>query len=150
MDDKLKDYIVNVSKRVFKQLGSGHSESIYQKALLIELHNHNFHVDIEYPISVEYMDTGGRRHQLNTERIDVFIHQNPDGVFLDNQNYNIILELKATTKVLGASEVEQVKKYLREFKKKRMDIPYGILINFPQPNNAGVPESIFYKVVSLE
>jgi GxxExxY protein len=146
-DTKFKDFIISICKAVYAQLGSGHSESIYQKALQAELQCQGLVVDTEYPLSVEYCDTKGRKHFLSSERIDIYIHQDSTSLFLDNKYNNIILELKATTKTPGPTETEQVKKYLREFWKKGNQIPYGIVINFPQPNNAGTSDTIHYKII---
>ena len=79
----------------------------------------------------------GRIHKLASERIDIYIHKDPDSVFKDIQNSDIILELKATGKFPGYSETEQVKKYLRQFKSQGYNVPYGIVINFPQPTASG-------------
>ena len=149
-DPKFKDYIISICKRIYLQLGPGHSESIYQKALQAELQCQGMVIDTEYHISVEYEDTKGRKHKLASERIDVFIHKNLDSMFIDNQNNDIILELKAIGKVPGSSEVEQVRKYLREFKKQGKVIPYGIVINFPQPTAAGVSDSVQNVLVELQ
>lgn len=146
---KFKDFIYNISTKIYQQLGTGHSESIYQKALQAELHCQGFRIDTEYHISVVYTDTKGNTHSLASERIDIFIHQDNESL-LDNNVSPIILELKATTKFPGTSETEQVRKYLREFKKKGMNIPYGIVVNFPQPNNAGVSDVVQCLLVKLE
>ena len=47
---KFKNYIVTLCNSIYHQLGTGHSESIYQKALLTELHTQGFMVDGEYHI----------------------------------------------------------------------------------------------------
>lgn len=146
---KFKNYIVTLCNSIYHQLGTGHSESIYQKALLTELHTQGFMVDGEYHIPVEYVDTQGRKHKLASERIDVFIHKNSDSIFTDVQVNDIILELKATGKFPGSSETEQVRKYLRQFKKQGNDIPYGILINFPQPTASGVSDDVQSSLVEL-
>lgn len=146
--NKFKDFIYIISSKIYQQLGTGHSESIYQKALQAELHCQGFHIDTEYHLSVKYIDTKGNAHSVASERIDIFIHQD-DNSLLDNKAYPIILELKATTKIPGTSEKEQVRKYLREFKKKDMNIPYGIVVNFPQPNNAGVSDVVQCLLVRL-
>lgn len=147
---KFKNYIVTLCNNIYHQLGTAHSESIYQKALQAELHAQGFHVDTEYHISVEYTDSKGRIHKLASERIDIYIHKNPDSVFTDIQNSDIILELKATGKFPGSSETEQVKKYLRQFKKQGKNIPYGILINFPQPTASGVSDDVQNLMVELD
>jgi len=149
VDTQFKKFIISLCNRIYNQLGSGHSESIYQKALQAELHTQGLFVDTEYHISVEYEDTKGRKHKLASERIDIFIHRNPDSPLIDNQNSDIILELKAVSKVPGSTETEQVRKYLREFKKQGKNIPYGIVINFPQPTASGVSDAVQSLLVEL-
>lgn len=147
-DSNFKDYLISIAKRVYDQLGTGHSECIYQKAYQMELNCQGFTINIEYPLPVEYCDSVGNQHRLGSERIDIYIHHSPTSVFTDNKEYNIILELKATSKTPGPVEEEQVRKYLRQFWNKGDKIPYGIIINFPQPNNAGVSDKIQYKIVN--
>ena len=150
VDPQFKKFIVSLSNRIYEQLGASHSESIYQKALQAELHTQGLIVDTEYHISVEYQDTQGRKHKLASERIDIFIHKNPDSPLADIQKSDIILELKAISKVPGISETEQVRKYLRQFKKQGIDIPYGIVINFPQPTASGVSDAVQSLIVQLQ
>lgn len=146
---KFKNFIVTLCNKIYHQLGSGHSESIYQKALLLELHTQGFMVNGEFHISVKYEDSKGRLHNLASERIDVYIHKNSDSVFTDIQESDIILELKAIGKVPGHSETEQVKKYLRQFKSQGYNIPYGIVINFPQPTHSGISDDVQAVLVEL-
>jgi len=150
VDPQFRKFIVSLSNRIYEQLGAGHSESIYQKALQAELHTQGLIVDTEYHISVEYKDTQGRKHKLASERIDIFIHKNPDSPLVDIQKSDIILELKAISKVPGSSETEQVRKYLRQFKKQGIDIPYGIVINFPQPTASGISDAVQSLIVELQ
>ena len=86
MDNNQKK-IINAANRVFKQLLSGHSEKIYHKALTYELFCLKYNIDTEKNIVVKYKDSNGYTHNLENERIDIFIHE-----------FNIILELKAIQK----------------------------------------------------
>ena len=146
---QFKNFITTLSNNIYHQLGSGHSESIYQKALLVELHTQGFMVNGEFNIPVKYEDSKGRLHNLASERIDVYIHKDPDSVFKDIQESDIILELKATGKFPGYSETEQVKKYLRQFKSQGYNVPYGIVINFPQPTTSGISDDVHAVLVEL-
>lgn len=103
---RLQSLIIQSSKRVFKQLGRGYPENIYQKALFYELNQHNLNIDIERNLNVVYTDTNGNNHILTSNRIDLFVH--------DDKTYNegnIILELKATKKNIEELEIIQINKY---------------------------------------
>ena len=150
IDHQFRNFIVTLCNNIYRQLGTGHSESVYQKALQAELNTQGYNIDTEYPISVEYTDSKGRIHSLASERIDVYIHKTADSMFVDIQNSDIILELKATSKNLGCLETEQVKKYLRQFEVKGKNIPYGILINFPQPTSSGVSDDVKSMIIELD
>lgn len=128
---KLQTLIIKSSNRVFKQLGRGYPESIYQKALFYELNQHNLDIDIERNINVVYTDTKGKNHILTSNRIDLFIHNND--IYKEG---NIILELKATKKNIDDLEIIQINKYFNEIKKENINISYGIIINFSQSKEA--------------
>ena len=134
--------IYNSSKRVYDQIGSGHAESTYQKALLYELNLNHLNVDIERHINVVYEDSKGFKHVLTSERIDLYIHKND--FFKES---DIVLELKAVSKTIQEQEIVQIKKYFRELKKDSIDIQFGIIINFPQPNAKSTSESIQFMLV---
>lgn len=131
--------IIDACKRVYKCLGSGHSEKIYHKALIYELICLNFNIDTEKNIVVKYIDSQGYSHNLESERIDIFIHK-----------YNIILELKAIQKQIQQQEINQINKYFNELNKLHELVTYGIIINFPQPNSKVIPNDIEYIVINNE
>ena len=134
-DDTISDHselikiIYKSFKLVYSNLGIGHSESIYHKALLYELSLHHLSIDSERNLNVIYTDSKGNNHIVGSERIDLFIHKNTvNGIDTDN----IILELKAIPKSVGDKEIFQLKKYFRELKKEKTTFEYGIIINFNQ------------------
>lgn len=124
---RLQSLILNSANRVFKQLGRGYPETIYQKALFYELNQHNLNIDIERNLNVVYTDTNGNNHILTSNRIDLFIHDN--NIYKEG---NIILELKATKKNIEDLEIIQIKKYFNEIRKENIEISYGMIINFSQ------------------
>ena len=134
--------IYNSANRIYEQLGAGHAESTYQKALLYELNLNNLNVDIERHINVVYEDSKGFKHFLTSERIDLYIHKND--FFKES---DIVLELKAVSKTIQEQEIVQIKKYFRELKKDSIDIKFGIIINFPQPNAKSTSDSIQFMLV---
>jgi GxxExxY protein len=144
----LQELIYNLSERVYTNLGSGHNEQIYQKALFYELICHGLNADMERHINVIYEDSIGIKHHLVSERIDIFIHKNTESVFEELHENNVVLELKAISKILNIIEITQINKYFRELDKEGTPVTYGILINFPQPSGKGVSDTIDFKVIT--
>jgi GxxExxY protein len=137
MESPNETKIIEASKRVYQQLGAGHNESIYHKALVYELNCLGYNLDTEMNIVVRYTDSQGHSHALTSERIDIFIHGD-----------NIVLELKATCKGIQTQELAQIKKYFNELNKLNIKCSYGIIINFPQPNAKEIPTEILSQIVS--
>ena len=137
-NNELNKLVIEASKRVFSELGIGHNERVYHKALIYELNCHNIHIDTEMNIVVKYLDSKGNNHNLESVRIDIFIHK-----------YNIILELKAIQRKIQNQEIAQIKKYFNILnKEKNIKVPYGIIINFPQPaSNKEIINEIEYTIV---
>jgi GxxExxY protein len=138
---RLQREIYDISNLVYNNIGPGHNEKVYQKALLCELMCRRFVADSERHISVKYIDSLGQSHVLESERIDIYIH--------NNEIYNegdIILELKATMKPIQETEKVQINKYFKELKKDNIFVPYGIVINFPQPSSKDTHKDIFFCV----
>ena len=48
---------------------------------------------------------------------------------------------------MSSIELTQVNKYLRELKKKDIEVDYGILINFPQPTSKSCNTNIEFIVI---
>jgi len=123
--------IILASKRVFEQLKTGHNERIYHKALVYELNCQGYNLDTEMNIIVKYTDTKGNIHNLETERIDIFIHE-----------HKIIIELKAIQKQIQNQEKNQLDKYINELNKLNINVNAALVINFTQPNNKDTPSDI--------
>ena len=140
---KLQKDIYDISELVYKNLGPGHNERVYQKGLVCELNCRNILHDSERHISVKYIDSKNNSHVLESERIDIFLHKSE----LYNEG-NVIIELKATIKPIQEIEKVQVRKYFKELKKDKIDVSYGIIINFPQPSSKDIPEKILFAIVS--
>ena len=140
-DEELNNIIVNSSQNIFKQIGSGHNEKIYHKALKYELDCLGICCDVERHVNVIYTDSKGKDHVLESERIDAYIF---------GTDYDIILELKAISGIISEKEIEQIKKYFRELKKEKKKVKYGIIINFPQPSSKEIKKDIDLKIVLNE
>lgn len=139
--------VYQLASRVFESLGPGHNEQIYHKALHHELFCNGIHADAERHLDVVYTDSKGYSHSLVSERIDLYIHENKDSIFLDVKESPIVIELKAISKILNIIEETQVRKYFRELAKTGIHPKYGILINFPQPSSKGVADTVEYRVI---
>lgn len=123
--------IVDSSQRVLTNLGVGHSEKIYHKGLHAEMACLGFNLTSEYHLAVCYKDSKGGEHILESERIDIFIHKDPNSNFEELRENNIILELKSI-KSIGNGESIQVQKYFNELNKKNVLVKIGFIINFPK------------------
>lgn len=107
---KLKDLtyqIIGAAYTVHGKLGSGFLEKVYENAMVIELQKRGLVVIAQYPIPVYYNGV-----LVGDYMADLFV------------NDEVIVELKAVTKLIKKHEVQLVN-YLTATKK---DI--GLLINF--------------------
>ena len=136
INDINNNLIINACKRVFKELGIGHTERVYHKALVYELNCQGLNIDTEMNIVVKYEDSKGKIHNLESLRIDIFIH-----------SLDIILELKAIQRKIQPQEIAQIKKYFNVLNKDKINVKYGIIINFPQPSTKEILNNIEFMVV---
>ena len=108
MDDSLAYTVIGCALKVHSKLGPGLLESVYQKALMIELDNKCLSIEEEVPIDVMY---DGNNLGIGF-RMDILV---------ENQ---IVLELKSVSE-LEKVHYKQLQTYLRLANK-----PFGYLINF--------------------
>lgn len=131
-----------IASRVYKELGTGHTEFIYHRAMEIELRSYGVAYETERRVMIRYRDKDGNDYSLGEERIDLYV-----------LNCKTIIELKATVNTPRELEIAQVEKYKRELLKEGIDSTYGIIINFPQPGTKPAKDDIdfyvkkFYKIV---
>lgn len=115
MDDAGKAMLLtlrNTIHEVYEVLGKGFPECVYQKAMGVELQSHHIKYDMEVTMSVPY-----KEHVVGQIRADIIIRgQTP-----------VVIETKATAAALKIEERWQLARYL-----KILNIPLGILVNFPQ------------------
>lgn len=105
--DQLARGVIGAAIAVHKELGPGFPESVYAKALEVELRQRRISFEREYPVSVVYQG------QLVGEgRADFFV------------GGRLIVELKAVEKVLNI-HLGQVIAYLKMVRQ-----PLGLLLNF--------------------
>ena len=104
---ELTDKIIGAAIQVHKQLGPGFIESIYEKALMIELRKCDLQVKAQKEVIVKYDGIEVGRH-----RLDIFVEE------------TIVIELKAI-KDLEDIHFAIVKSYLKSVGKR-----HGLLLNF--------------------
>ena len=99
--------IIGCAYEVYNQLGFGFLESVYKKAMIIELAKDNLKIEAEKPLTVYY-----DKQIVGDFYVDLFVED------------TIIVELKSVQNLAKEYEVQLVN-YLNSLKK---DI--GLLINF--------------------
>jgi GxxExxY protein len=105
--EEISHKIIGAAYQVFNKLGFGFLESVYRKAMIIELHKTELKVDEEKPLKVYYDD-----HVVGDFYVDLFVEE------------EIVVELKSVQRLAIEHEVQLVN-YLNGLKK---DV--GLLINF--------------------
>ncbi len=105
--DKLTGAIIQCIIDVHQTLGPGFLESVYRRALLIELNKQRLSPENEKEIIIYYEDQVVGRH-----RLDILV------------NGKVIVELK-TVNGLSKAHYAQVRSYL-----KATDLNVGLLVNF--------------------
>ncbi len=105
--EEITHQIIGSAYTVFKKLGFGFLESVYKKAMAIELNKNNLKVEPEKQLKVYYDN-----HEVGEFYIDLFVED------------EIIVELKSVQKLAKEHEVQLVN-YLNGLKKE-----IGLLINF--------------------
>ncbi len=103
--------IIGYAMAVHNELGQGFNESVYRNALLVELNEHGYEVEVEKHIKVFYRDV-----VVGSFAADLYINQ------------SLIIELKAVQALITVHEAQLVN-YLTATKTKQ-----GLLINFGAPS----------------
>ena len=105
--EEITHEIIGSAYRVYNQLGFGFLESVYKKAMLIELAKRNLKVEEEKPLEVYYDNQA-----VGLFYVDLFVED------------EILVELKSTQNLAKEHEVQLVN-YLTGLHKE-----IGLLINF--------------------
>ena len=104
---ELTNKIIGSAYRVFKELGAGFLEKVYENAMIIELEEQGLQVQQQYPLKVYY-----KKQVIGDYYADLVVEN------------KVLIELKAVTELGRAHEVQLVN-YL-----KATGIKVGLLINF--------------------
>jgi len=107
----LVEQVRKASEEVYKALGAGYREEIYEEALAIEMRARKIPYEVERNTEIFY-----KGEKVGIHRLD-FI--------LDDK---LVVELKAASGI-SASHIGQTKAYLKTLKLKN-----GIIVNFPYPD----------------
>ena len=95
---------------VFRELGAGFLEKVYENALVIELTKQGLDCKVQHPLFVKY-----KGKVVGEYIVDILVES------------RIVLELKAVNKLLPAHEA-QLLNYM-----KATNVELGLLINFTHP-----------------
>ncbi|MBV9180454.1 MAG: GxxExxY protein [Acidobacteria bacterium] len=106
--------IKEIAEDVYKTLGSGFSEGVYDRAMQVGLRLANIGYEVQKVIELKYKD-----HYVGEGYPDLVVHLGQE---------KLIVELKAISGELGASEEQQLRNYMSILNVRR-----GMLINFQQP-----------------
>lgn len=114
MNDTLTEGVIGAAYKVHNTLGFGFLESVYEKALAIELRKLQLDFQLQHPIQVFY-----ENQQVGDFYADIFIAE------------RLIVELKSVQKLVTQHEVQLVNYLVAT----RIDV--GLLINFG-PNGVDI------------
>jgi len=96
---------------IYKELGAGYNESIYEEAMAVEFRNHRIEYDVEKNTEIFYKGV-----KVGIHRLDFILEE------------KLVVELKAQT-YIAPSHVGQTRSYLKTLK-----LTDGIIVNFPYPD----------------
>ena len=128
--NKTVQKIKQIAKDVYKKLGSGFDESVYDKAMQVGLRLAKIRYESQKVVELKYKD-----HYVGEGYPDLVVNLNGN---------RVVVELKAISGSLGASEEQQLKNYL-----KILGIKNGLLINFQQPGKKQGKTQLEIKEVCL-
>lgn len=110
--------IKSIAKDVYRTLGSGFSEDVYDKAMQVGLRLAKVKYESQKVVGIKYKD-----HHVGEGYPDIILGSRKD---------KLILELKAVGGSMGIAEEVQIKGYMKILK-----IKHGLLVNFQQPKKEG-------------
>ncbi|RLC37809.1 GxxExxY protein [candidate division Kazan bacterium] len=117
MENKIKK-IRKLAQDVYKSLGSGFPEVVYDRAMQVGLRLQKIKYDSQKVVELKYKD-----HYVGEGFPDIIVNFGKD---------KMVVELKAVGGTLGGAEEQQIKSYMKLLK-----IKNGLLINFQQPRKDG-------------
>lgn len=115
--DRNVEKIKRIAKDVYRVLGSGFSEEVYDRAMQVGLRLAKIRYEGQKVVELKYKD-----HYVGEGYPDLVVRLGRE---------RIVVELKAIGGQIGASEEQQLRNYLVLLRIKR-----GLLINFQQPGKS--------------
>lgn len=109
---ELENELIDIFKNIYKKMGVGYKEAIYQKCVSIELTNRQIFHGNEITIPIYYYD-----FIVGQQRLDI-------GIYLDGL-LSVIIEFKAQEAKLGNKECIQINRYMKNTK-----ATVGYIVNF--------------------
>jgi GxxExxY protein len=125
------DQIKSIAKDVYRVLGSGFSEDVYDRAMQVGLRLAKFRYEGQKVVELKYKD-----HCVGEGYPDLVVRLGRE---------KMVVELKAISGSLGASEERQLRNYMRILAAKR-----GLLINFQQPGRNPKKTRLEIREISLD
>lgn len=109
------DVIINKANEIYDHLGSGHTETVYHRAMEAELREHSIKYESEVITPIMY-----KGYYVGYGRADIVVNRTGDKP--------IVIELKAiSSNVFKRNEISRLRTYMNS-----LNIKQGILVNFPQ------------------
>jgi GxxExxY protein len=105
-----------LTQDIYDQLGSGFDEVVYQKAFEVGLRLRGIPYEAQRIVPVFYQG--------------FYIGEGKPDLIVGDGTEKVVIELKAVESV-GHKERTQIENYLRV-----LNVPFGLLINFPQPTKS--------------
>ena len=109
------EQLINVVKdavcAIYKELGAGYNEEVYEEALAFEFREHGINYDVEKNTEIFY-----KGHKVGIHRLDFIVEK------------KLVVELKAQT-YITKSHIGQTRTYM-----KTLGLANGIIVNFPYPD----------------
>jgi GxxExxY protein len=106
--------ITRIAEDVYKTLGSGFSEDVYDRAMQVGFRLAGITYENQKVVELRYRD-----HYVGEGYPDLVVHFG---------KRKVVVELKAVASELGASEERQLRNYMRI-----LGVEQGLLINFQSP-----------------
>jgi len=108
---ELKKQVKEASKQVYRELGAGYNEVVYEEALAVEFRERKIPYEIQRNTEIFYKGV-----KVGLHRLDFIL----DG--------KLVVELKAWS-TITQSHIGQTSAYLKTLK-----LQHGLLVNFPYPD----------------
>ncbi len=121
--------IIAIAKDVYRKLGSGYSESVYDRAMQVGLRLAGIRYESQKVVELSY-----RSHCVGEGYPDLVVQLGRG---------KVIVELKAVSGELGAAEERQVRNYMEI-----LEIDHGLLLNFQQPGKRAGKTRLEVRLIS--